>query len=148
MIRKSLLLVAWSAVTVAIASPASAAAHLRTLYSFCPETGCTDGQEPSDGLAVDALGNIFGTTELGGDANHGVVFELVKGDHGTFTYSRLYSFCAADSCTDGALPLSGVVLDRLGNLYGTTRLGGDANVGTVFELSPSGGSWTYNVLHS
>src|SRR5690242_13452374 len=93
------------ALVVAIAGFVSPAeAHLRTLYSFCAQTDCTDGKEPSDGIAVDSQGNVFGTTEFGGDANHGTVFELVKGEGGTYTYARLYSFCAADACTDGALP--------------------------------------------
>lgn len=148
MIRNPLSLVAAAAVALAIATPAGAAAHLRTLYSFCPATGCIDGQEPSDGVMVDAQGNIFGTTEFGGDTNHGVVFELAKGEGGTYTYSRLYSFCALDSCTDGALPLSGVVRDASGKVYGTTRLGGDADVGVVFELIPNNGGWTYTVLHN
>jgi uncharacterized repeat protein (TIGR03803 family) len=146
MIRLALLVAASTAMLLGCVRPA--AAHLRTLYSFCAETNCTDGKEPSDGIAVDAHGNIYGTTEFGGDANHGTVFELVKGDAGAFTFAPLYSFCAVDACTDGALPLSGVILDASGNIYGTTRLGGDANVGTVFELSPSGGSWNYSVLHS
>jgi uncharacterized repeat protein (TIGR03803 family) len=133
--------------TVVFVAPAEAA-HLRTLYSFCVETACTDGSEPSDGLAIDSRGNLFGTTEFGGDANHGTVFELVKGGHGAYTYSRLYSFCAADACADGALPLSGVIVDNKDHLYGTTRLGGDSNVGTVFLLARLHGVWTETVLHS
>jgi uncharacterized repeat protein (TIGR03803 family) len=131
---------------VTITSPAQA--HLRTLYSFCAQTNCTDGREPSDGLAIDSHGNLFGTTEFGGDANHGTVFELMKGRHGAYTYSRIYSFCVAENCTDGALPLSGVIIDNKGRLYGTTRVGGDANVGSVFSLVRQHGVWTETVLHS
>jgi uncharacterized repeat protein (TIGR03803 family) len=41
-----------------------------------------------------------------------------------------------------------VVLDASGNLYGTTHCDGDYNSGTVYELSPSGGSWNYNLLYT
>lgn len=57
----------------------------------------------------------------------------------------LYSFKGK---TDGASPESGLVLDAAGNLYGTTRSGGTADCGMVFELSNSGGSWTEAILHT
>ena len=67
----------------------------------------------------------------------------------------LYSFCAQGgaNCTDGANPLSGVIKDAAGNLYGTTSAGGAYGWGTVFELIPSAGPWgqtfyTERVLHS
>ena len=65
----------------------------------------------------------------------------------------LYNFCSADHCTDGSGPLSGLIFDKDGNLYGTTYNGGagkgcEAGCGTVFELIPSNGKWTEKVLHS
>lgn len=67
----------------------------------------------------------------------------------------LYSFCAQGgaSCTDGANPLSGVIKDAAGTIYGTTSAGGAYGWGTVFELIPSIGPWgqtfyTERVLHS
>ncbi len=42
------------------------------------------------------------------------------------------------------------MFDSAGNLYGTTQTGGEANGGTVYRLSPpggSGGGWTESVLH-
>ncbi len=59
------------------------------------------------------------------------------------TYSLLYSFQRSSS--DGCNPQSGLVLDRAGNLYGTTSEGGEFGEGTVFELSPSGAE---TLLHS
>jgi len=50
---------------------------------------------------------------------------------------------------DGAYPLSTLVFDSAGNLYGTTGEGGVCGYGVVFELSPkSGGGWTEKNLHS
>jgi uncharacterized repeat protein (TIGR03803 family) len=58
----------------------------------------------------------------------------------------LHTFAAPP---DGANPLfSPVIFDKSGNLYGTTQWGGAFNVGTVFELSPVGASWTATILYS
>jgi uncharacterized repeat protein (TIGR03803 family) len=49
---------------------------------------------------------------------------------------------------DGGIPVSNLVLDQAGNLYGTTEYGGVNNAGTVFELSPTAnGAWTESVLY-
>ena len=57
----------------------------------------------------------------------------------------IYSF---QGNTDGRFPYSGLIIDQSGNLYGTTTDAGSGYGGTVFELSPSGGGWTYSVLYS
>src|SRR5215469_25109 len=57
----------------------------------------------------------------------------------------LHSFAGGN---DGSSPAASVVMDAAGNLYGTTRLGGPANAGTVFKLSPAGTSWTETVLYA
>ena len=61
----------------------------------------------------------------------------------------LHSFCAR-VCLDGRNPYAGVIMDGLGNLYGTTGGGGSNNSGTVFELQPSAtsGKWTEKVLYN
>jgi uncharacterized repeat protein (TIGR03803 family) len=46
------------------------------LYSFCTQTGCTDGADPKAKLVFDAKGNLYGTTEYGGAQNNGAVFKL------------------------------------------------------------------------
>jgi uncharacterized repeat protein (TIGR03803 family) len=62
------------------------------------------------------------------------------------TFTVLYSFTGG---TDGGGVGNGVVMDKQGNLYGTTTGGGAYGYGTVFELSPnSDGAWTETVLHS
>src|ERR1051325_2538166 len=67
-----------------------------------------------------------------------------------YTLDILHSFCGQANCTDGKDPLSDLVMDPSGNFFGTTYYGGDANLGTVFELSPGQqpGQWVYQRLYS
>ena len=90
-----------------------------------------DGSQPYSVLTFDKLGNFYGTTNVGGAYSYGTVFKLTPSG----TETILWSF---GNGTDGANPLAGVVLDRNGNLYGTTEYGGAYNQGTVFKLTPSG----------
>jgi uncharacterized repeat protein (TIGR03803 family) len=62
------------------------------------------------------------------------------------TYSVIYNFTGKGS--DGATPYGGPILDRSGNLYGTTYLGGSYGSGSVYKLSRSGASWTYSSVYS
>ncbi|MGA2076792.1 MAG: choice-of-anchor tandem repeat GloVer-containing protein [Terriglobia bacterium] len=119
---------------------------LTTLYSFCSQSGCTDGNGPSAGSLVQATdGNFYGTTGGGGatdNGGNGTVFKITPS--GTLT--TLYSFCSQSNCTDGALP-TGLVQATDGNFYGTTYCGGanagsldcsSPGAGTVFKITPSG----------
>ena len=101
------------------------------LHSFCAQDGCPDGREPKPELTIDANGNLFGTTRLGGAFAAGALFR-VKGTK----YKVLYDFCAEGGCPDGGSPYAGVIVDGAGNLFGTTVGGGGAGHGTVFELTP------------
>jgi uncharacterized repeat protein (TIGR03803 family) len=96
---------------------------------------------PAGNLVRDASGNLYGTTEYGGDVNCfppygcGVVFKLDTNG----SESVLYSFHG----TDGATPYAGLIFDSLGNLYGTTTYGGTSSAcsggcGTVFKLTTTG----------
>jgi uncharacterized repeat protein (TIGR03803 family) len=112
-----------------------------SLYSF---TGGNDGTNPPAGVTLDAHGNLYGTTSLGGANGVGVVYELSPSGSG-WAQTVLYTF---QGLTDGQNPVGGVVLDDAGNLYGTTFDGGINGGGTVYELSPSGKGWTFTVLYS
>jgi len=131
-ISVSVLLLAGS--TLAIAQTEN------VLYSF---EGGNDGTNPSTGLVADSSGNLFGTTTEGGSAGYGVVYELLPSPGG-WTQTVIHSFQGSD----GAAPAASLIFDQAGNLYGTTSTGGEHHVGTVFELTRSGGVWTETVLHS
>jgi uncharacterized repeat protein (TIGR03803 family) len=103
-----------------------------------------NGTKPSAGVILDSAGDIYGTAAFGGPNNSGVVFQLVPSE-GQWTDRILYDF---PHSSDGVYLFGGLILDQLGNLYGATVAGGANNSGTVFELSPSGGGWTFNVLFS
>jgi uncharacterized repeat protein (TIGR03803 family) len=117
------------------------------LYTFCQLPGCADGSGPSAGVVLDSAGNLYGTTDFGGTFGGGVVFELSPNGIGTWTETVLHSF---GSGSDGrGFPNSGLVFDKLGNLYGTTSAGGTVGHGTVFELSPNlNGTWNESVLYN
>ena len=128
------------------------------LYNFCTtyaNHNCTDGALPVSQLTRGASGTIYGTTTVGGSTSGtfgGTVFELSHHPTG-WTESVIYSFCSSGHdtvCPDGSQPLAAVTFDKAGNLYGTTSLGGSERQqggGTVYQLSPSGGGWTENVLY-
>jgi uncharacterized repeat protein (TIGR03803 family) len=113
-----------------------------------------DGRNPLSGMIRDVAGNLYGTTFTGGTsgtacfAGCGTVFELTPGNNGGWTENVLYSFCSQAACADGNSVSAGLVLDKAGNLYGTTAFGGGTDGdGVVFELSPKGGGqWSQKVL--
>ena len=109
------------------------------LHSF----SFTDGAFPSAGVISDNAGNLYGTTDAGGSSTYGTVFELM---HSTgWAENLLYTF---QNGNDGLNPNAGLTFDHSGNLYGATRSGGSGGGGTVFKLTPSGGSWTYSLVYS
>jgi uncharacterized repeat protein (TIGR03803 family) len=111
----------------------------KVLYSF--GTG-TDGATPVARVILDA-GNLYGTTSAGGAYGYGTVFQLTPSGSG-WTETILHNFENED---DGAVPYAGLISDK-GNLYGAATEGGAASGGTIFELTPSGGGWTFTVLYS
>ncbi len=118
----------------------------QVLWSF---GGANDGAAPYGGLAMDATGNLYGTTSGSVTAGVGVVFKLSSGQNG-WTESLLHIFCLKyPDCSDGAEPKAGVTFDNAGNLYGTTTDGGQPNKvgwGVAYELSPTQSGWTETVL--
>lgn len=106
------------------------------------------GYGPEGTLTMDSEGNLYGTTQGGGDnGGGGVVYKLTHSASG-WTNTILHSF-QPNSLTEGWFLQGGVVLDAAGNIFGGTIFGGANNGGTVYELSPSGGGgYTINVLCS
>jgi uncharacterized repeat protein (TIGR03803 family) len=117
-------------------SPDAGKFDFQVLHQFCDEANCADGGAPAAPLTVDGNGNVYGTTtQFGGAQGAGTLFELSPSDSG-WTDTVLYDFCSQANCTDGAVPVSRIVLDEAGNLFGTTVAGGAANAGVVFEFQP------------
>src|SRR5437764_5615792 len=125
---------------------ASAAYTFRTLHSFCAKTNCLDGMQPWNRLMMDQAQNLYGTTAYGGKYNAGVVFRLVpNADKSAYKAYALHSFCKLPYCRDGAYPVSDVIVDVDGNLYGTAYEGNESNRGVIFKLTP-GTRWTLTAL--
>ncbi len=154
--------------TVFELSPQSGGTWKETvIYNFCSNYSnnqCLDGAAPSFAtLIFDTAGNLYGTTEEGGNCTLvlgcGTVFELSPpASGGAWTEKVLYNFCSDfsnNTCLDGELPNGDLVFDKSGNLFGTTSAGGDGfnlfgvgGSGVAFELSPSANGWTENVLYN
>jgi uncharacterized repeat protein (TIGR03803 family) len=105
--------------------------------------GAADGFEPHGGVIFDQNGNLYGTASSGGAYHYGVVFQLTLSGS-QWTENTIYSFQDRD---DGGLPYGGLTLDGIGNLYGTAEIGGPNLGGTVFELTQSGGAWSFKLLY-
>jgi uncharacterized repeat protein (TIGR03803 family) len=112
-----------------------------TLYSFCAQSGCADGEFPQTGLVQASNGNLYGTTILGGAYGSGTIFELTLS--GALT--MLYSACSQTGCPDGNYLYAGLIQARDGNLYGIMQVGGAHNSGTIFKITLSG---TLTTLYS
>jgi uncharacterized repeat protein (TIGR03803 family) len=111
---------------------------LMTLYSFCSQTNCADGQGPWAGLVEGTDGNFYGTTVSGGAYGYGTVFKVTP--HGDLT--TLHSF--AGYPVDGETPYSGLIQGWDGDFYGTTSQGGVNGRGTIFKITSAG---TLTILH-
>ena len=105
----------------------------------------SDGAHPTAGLAFGLRGALFGTTSGGNkNAQAGIVFKLKPPatQGGSWTEGVLYRFTGG---SDGANPNAALVVDKTGNLYGTTY-GGGQSYGVIFEIAF--GTWTESVLYS
>lgn len=112
--------------------------------------GGEDGSFPWGGITIGPNGALYGATYTGGTLGHGVIFNLrppatiCRSVNCPWDESVLYNFMRAD---DGGDPQASVVFDVNGNFYGTVVNGGSGNSGVVYEMSPSNGGWTYQVLY-
>jgi uncharacterized repeat protein (TIGR03803 family) len=92
-----------------------------------------DGSGPGAGVLVDLKRHaLYGTTEGGGDHGGGTVFKMTA----PAQEAVVYSFCQQTNCSDGGIPVAGLIEDNSGNLYGTAKGGGTYRDGVVFEITP------------
>ncbi len=107
---------------------AAQAASFKVLHSF---SGGSDGCGPVGGVILDGAGNLYGTTGGGICDTCGTVFKLAP--NGTET--PLHDFTCGDN---GEGPGATLVMDKKGNLYGTTVNGGSIGCGVIFRVTPTG----------
>jgi uncharacterized repeat protein (TIGR03803 family) len=126
------------------------AGTLTTIYNFCSQTNCADGDSPYSGLTLAQDGNFYGTTGVGGTAANcinqdgygcGTIYKITPA--GTLT--TIYNFCSQVNCTDGSYPQAGLTLGADGNFYGVVGAGGVNGGGTIFKITPAG---TFTVVYS
>lgn len=119
---------------------------LANLYDFSatsPSGTNGDGAAPTSSLFVDAGGNLFGTTSNGGANGAGTVFRLSRQTDGSYTFTNLHDFAAAQGYDDTT---GGLVMDAAGNLYGLKAAGGANASGEIFGLFMP--SYSYQSLYS
>lgn len=133
--------------------PLANAQKFQVIHTF---TDGADGANPYAGMIIDAKGNLYGTTNIGGlsgscfpqFAGCGTVFELSPSKSG-WKFKTLYTFQGG---TDGQGPYGPVMFGPNGSLYGTTDNGGNpscpSGCGSVFNLKPAKGTWTETVLYN
>jgi uncharacterized repeat protein (TIGR03803 family) len=135
-------------------APASASPQVKEIFQFSR----SGGYSSRGALIMDKAGNLYGTTMFGGNtecggAGCGTVFELSPNPDGTWSETVLYTFTGGSRLggPEGSTPVSSLVFDAEGNLYGTASSGGLRNCslgcGTVFKLTPNGTGWTESTVY-
>ena len=114
--------------------------EITTLYTFCPNAGCADGQAPR-GVILASDGNFYGVTEIGGKFSEGTIFSISP----TGKFKLLHTFCSQSNCTDGANPTYPPVQGIDGNFYGTAYDGGTHNGGVIYQITAAG---AFKVLYN
>jgi uncharacterized repeat protein (TIGR03803 family) len=133
--------------TAALVGPGAWGQTFKVLHSF---GNAGDGTAPIKGQAFDGQGNLYGITNLGpmgngclGNEGCGMVYQLKPNSDGTWTETVIHAF----NGSDGAYPLSSLIFDAQGNLYGSAS-GEGHYPDVVYQLTPSSnGTWTESVLY-
>jgi uncharacterized repeat protein (TIGR03803 family) len=126
-------------VALALAPFSWAGGTFKVLHAF---GGGSDGGGLFDGVTLDAKGNLYGTARGGGAYGYGTVFMLKHGAR-AWAEATLHSFCEPPNCSDGALPIAGLVFDANGNLYGSSNT-------ATFQMTHDSAAtlgWTFQVIY-
>lgn len=113
--------------------------HEQVLYGLGEDL---NGGYPQSSVAVDPQGNIYGTADLAGANGAGTVYDLTL-QAGEWAITVLFTF----DLNSGGNPLTGMLLDPAGNLYGTTSDGGPTGKGSIFTLTHSPSGWAFQDIH-
>jgi uncharacterized repeat protein (TIGR03803 family) len=134
--------------TAFMLTPESDASWKETiLHSFAAES--QDGWGPAAGMTIDGKGNLYGTTEYGGEYGYGTVFRLSPSAGGNWTETILHGFSFSAAGGDGYIPSAGKLTLGNGKLFGATQYGGAYLDGTIFQLTAEAdGSWSETLLYS
>ena len=108
------------------------------LYAF--EQG--GGRTPYSGVTFDSAGNLYGTLLYGGAYDGGTVYEVTHSESDR-TETTLHSLGAG---ADGGNPFGGWRSISMATSMALRMMAGVGNGGTIYQLQPSGGNWTYNTL--
>ncbi len=108
-----------------------------TIYNFCPLSGCLDGVIPKGGVALGFDGNLYGTTQGGGQNSAGTVFKVTP----TGTLTTVWTFANG---TDDSVPIFPLVQAQDGNLYGVSVGQYNGQFGAFYKVSSTG---KLSVLH-
>jgi|HubBroStandDraft_1064217.scaffolds.fasta_scaffold13774_3 uncharacterized repeat protein (TIGR03803 family) len=116
---------------------------MTTLYSFCIQSACADGQSPLGGVVQGSDGDLYGTTEYGGTNGGGAIFKLTTTGALTTLFSFSVPYCEPPGCIGGFQPYAGLTPTANGDFYGTTFQGGTSDncafgCGTIFKMNPHG----------
>ena len=140
--------------TVFQVSPPAVAGGVWTeavIYNF---KGGRDGSNPFGGLAIDKRGNLYGTTESGGDlkapacaSGCGTVFKLTPPSNPGEPWTKIILHSFTNVSGDGAVPFGRLLVDANGIIYGTTSAGGQYGGGIVFRLKKRGSTYVESVLY-
>ena len=117
-----------------------------TLWEF---HGGSDGAVPYAGVVLDQAGNVYGVSNAGGigtcnyNRGCGSIYKLSPSGSG-WVETTLHEFTGE---TDGGSPYGGLTFDSAGSIYGAAAYGG-VGLGTVYELTPNHGSWSFSVIYA
>jgi uncharacterized repeat protein (TIGR03803 family) len=115
----------------------------RVIHYF---TGGADGSGPGSGLTFDSHGYLYGMTPTGGAYGVGTIYQLRPQTNGTWRLSVIHTFTGGDDGSSGSA--GRLILDRAGNLYGVTTVGGANGKGVAFELAHGQTGWTLLPLYA
>jgi uncharacterized repeat protein (TIGR03803 family) len=126
--------------SLGLATASRADTPFTTIDNFCSIKDCADGAEPTGPLAIDKKGDLFAVGAEGGASDSGVAFMLTPNkSNASYTATKTYDFCSTSgkkvACTDGVMPIFGLVIDDSGDLFGMAEFGGANGQGAVFRLS-------------